>query len=104
MWYEKNCRRHLCDMHIHDWNPAFLSEFSPEDYVENLKIAGITEAMIYFQSHAGYCCYPTKTGKIHQAFVKKPDQMRRLADLCHKNGIAAVGDYSLNYDLYELEF
>lgn len=46
MWYEKNCR-HLCDMHIHDWNPAFLSEFSPEDYVENLKIAGITEAMIY---------------------------------------------------------
>lgn len=35
MWYKNNFRRHLCDMHIDDWDDAFLSEFSPDEYVEN---------------------------------------------------------------------
>ena len=39
MWFDKNYRRHLLDMHIDDWDERFLSEFSPKTYVENLKKA-----------------------------------------------------------------
>ena len=34
MFYSKLYRRHLLDMHINDWNPEFLSRFSPEVYVD----------------------------------------------------------------------
>ena len=45
MWYSNLYRRHLIDMHIDDWSPEFLSQFSPEAYVENLKTAQINYAM-----------------------------------------------------------
>ena len=32
-WYEHSYRRHLADMHIEDWDPEFLRDFSPETYV-----------------------------------------------------------------------
>ncbi len=101
MWYEKAYRRHLCDMHIADWDPRFLSEFDPEAYVENLKKARIQGAMIYLQSHAGLCYYPTKSGRMHRAFEGREDAVRRLTELCRKEGIAVIGYYSLNYNTEE---
>ena len=100
MWYENCFRRHLCDMHIHEWDDSFLSKFSPEEYVENLKKAKIQNAMIYFQSHIGLCYYPTKTGKIHNAFVGREDAMHRLVELCHEAGISVTGYYSLIYNTW----
>ena len=64
-WYSKAYRRHLCDMHIDDWNAEFLSKFDPKTYVENLKLAKIKSAMIYLQSHVGLCYWPTASGKMH---------------------------------------
>jgi len=98
MWYTNNYRRHLCDMHIDDWNEIFLSEFSPEEYLKNLKKAKIQNAMLYFQSHVGLCHYPTKTGKMHKGFRGKEDAMQRLAKLCRKNGITVTGYYSLIFN------
>jgi len=93
-WY-KNCyRRHLLDMHVEDWDEKFLSEFSPEDYVDNLRRAKIQAAMIYLQSHVGLCNFPTKSGREHKAFVNG-DKISRLIGLCRKNGIKVVGYYSL---------
>ena len=69
MWYQNRFRRHLCDMHIDDWSEEFLSEFSPEEYVENLKLANIDSAMIPLQTHTGLCYFPTAVGKMHNAFV-----------------------------------
>lgn len=100
-WYENNYRRHLADMHIDDWDESFLSEFSPEVYVENLKIAKVTNAMIYLQSHAGLCYFPTATGVMHSALKGKEDTVKRLIDLCHENGIAVSGYYSLIYNTRE---
>ena len=79
-WYENNYRRHLCDMHIADWDESFLSKFSAENYYENLKRAKVSCAMIYYQSHAGLCHYPTKVGKMHNAFIGKEDEMKKLTD------------------------
>ncbi len=98
MWYKSSYRRHLCDMHIDDWDQSFLCEFSPDEYLSNLKRAKIQSAMLYFQSHVGLCYYPTKTGKIHNAFKSSPDKMRILADKCRENGISVVGYYSLIYN------
>lgn len=98
MWYTNSYRRHLCDMHIDDWNEIFLSEFSPEEYFENLKKANIQNAMLYFQSHVGLCYYPTKVGKMHNGFRGKEDAMQRLAKMCRKNGITVTGYYSLIFN------
>ena len=101
MWYSNAYRRHLCDMHIDDWDDSFLSKFSPEAYVENLKTAKIQNAMLYFQSHVGLCYYPTKVGVLHRAFLGREDMMKRTEQLCHENGIAVTGYYSLNYNTAE---
>ena len=98
MWYEKSYRRHLCDMHIEDWDDAFLSEFSPQAYYENLVRAKIQNAMIYFQSHVGYCYFPTKTGYMHKAFNGKEDSIKHLVHLCRRGGISVTGYYSLIYN------
>lgn len=88
-------------MHIDDSDERFLSEFSPENYVEALKTAHINDAMIYLQAHTGLCYYPTKMGVMHRAFVGKEDMMRRTVDLCHENGIKVMGYYSLVYNTAE---
>ena len=98
MWYKHAARRHLCDMHIDDWDSAFLSKLSPEEYVGNLKTAKIQNAMLYFQSHVGLCYYPTKSGKMHSGFAGKEDTMRKISELCHQNGISVTGYYSLIYN------
>ena len=100
MWYEGNYRRHLCDMHIDDWDSAFLSEFSAEEYFKNLKKAKIKNAMIYFQSHVGLCYFPTKSGKMHNALVGREDMIKKLVDMCRADGIAVTGYYSLIYNNY----
>lgn len=100
MWYQNAIRRHLCDMHIDDWDPTFLSEFDSETYVQNLKTARIQSAMLYFQSHVGLCYYPTKSGKLHNGFVGREDAMRRLVKRCHEEGIAVTGYYSLIYNTW----
>ena len=100
-WYQNSFRRNLVDMHIEDWDERFLSEFSPEDYVANLKRAHIKSAMLYFHSHVGYSYYPTKSGKMHGGFAGKEDAMRRLVDLCHANGMDVIGYYSLIFNTYE---
>ncbi|MBO5106597.1 MAG: alpha-L-fucosidase [Clostridia bacterium] len=104
MWYKNSYRRHLMDMHINDWGEdIFLRDFDPEVYCDNLKAANIKSAMIYLQSHVGFCHYPTKVGHTHPAFLEKPDAMKRLTDLCHQNNIDVTAYYSINYNNIEAE-
>lgn len=101
MWYSNRYRRHLCDMHIEDHDDRFLAQFSPEDYVENLKRAHIDVAMLYLQAHTGLCYYPTQVGVMHRGFRGREDMMRRTAQLCHENDIKVVGYYSIIYNTRE---
>lgn len=102
-WYQTHFRRTLLDMHIEDWDDAFLSKYDPEHYFEQLKKAHIDAAMIYVQSHVGLCYWPTKTGVMHKAFVGKEDQVKRLFDLCNTNGIKTILYYSEIYNNREFE-
>lgn len=101
MWYSDAFRRHLCDMHIDDWNESFLRDFSPREYVDNLKTARINNAMVYLQSHVGLCYFPTKTGVMHRALIGREHLMRDVVDLCHAEGIRVTGYYSINYNTRE---
>ncbi len=98
MWFKQSYRRHLCDMHIEDWNERFLSEFDPEVYFQNLKRAHVDAAMIYLQSHVGICNFPTREGRMHRAFVGREGTMAELIGKCHANDIRVVGYYSLTHD------
>ena len=96
-WYSDKFRRHLLDMHINDDRDEYMSEFSPENYLKMLKLGNIQVAMIYLQSHVGLCNWPTKSGRTHNFFQKKPDEIKRLIDMCRADGISVVGYYSLNF-------
>ena len=97
-WYSDKYRRHLLDMHISDSRDEYLSEFSPESYYNMLKTAKVQVAMIYLQSHVGLCNWPTKTGRPHNHFLEKPDDIKKLIDMCRADGINVVGYYSLDYN------
>ena len=102
MWFENSYRRHLLDMHVNaDDRHGFLSCFDPDTYLENLLRANVDAAMIYLQSHVGYCYFPTKTGHIHPAFADRPDAMKKLFDGCRAHGIRTVAYYSLIYNRVE---
>ena len=112
-WYARSYRRLLVDMHIADprddldwrgddrYDDEFLSCFSPQTYVENMRRAHIDAAMIYTQSHAGHCYFPTKVGHMHSALRGREDMMRETVRLCHEAGMHAVGYYSLVFNTYE---
>lgn len=100
-WYTDCYRRHLADMHIDDWNDQFLSEFSPEVYFKSLCRAKIESPMIYVQSHAGHCYFPTKTGHLHRAFKDHPHSIKQLVTMCKNAGMHPVLYYSLIYNTYE---
>ena len=102
MWHENSFRRHLIDMHINaDADGEFLKYFDPEDYVNDLRRAGVKSAMIYLQSHVGYCYFPTRVGRIHPAFASRPDAMKKLFGSCRREGIDTVAYYSLIFNTLE---
>ncbi|MGB9683288.1 MAG: alpha-L-fucosidase, partial [bacterium] len=101
-WFSRDYRRNLVDMHIEDWDERFLSQFDSKRYVELLKIAKVTTAMIYANSHVGYCYWPTKTGYMHRG-IKGKDILGEMIDLCHKEGINVVIYYSLIFNNWAYE-
>src|SRR6516165_3094312 len=52
-WYTSAYRRAVIDMHIPDWNDAFLSQFDPERYVAMLVQAKAQSIVAYAMSHTG---------------------------------------------------
>jgi alpha-L-fucosidase len=96
-WFERDFRRNLVDMHIEDWDEGFLSQLEPENYVELLKRANVSTAMIYANSHIGHCYWRTKKGHMHRG-IKGRDIMGELIELCHREGMNVVIYYSLIYN------
>lgn len=66
MWFEKNYRRNLMDMHIDDSDPESLSKIDIDEYVEALKSAGVQAAMVKGRPHTGLAYYPTNYGRMHR--------------------------------------
>ena len=88
-WYKENLARLLVDMHIPDWDDAFLSEFSAEKYAEMMKLAGIDAAEIYGSSCLGLSTWPTKVGYPHRIAGPKDLLGNTMAE-CRKAGTDTV--------------
>lgn len=95
-WYKNAWRRNVVDTHIEDWNPEFMSQFDPVEYVKRLRDAEVDSAVVYAQSHTGHCNYPTKVGHMHGG-LKGRDVFGQVVEECHKHGIKVVAYYSLIY-------
>ncbi|MBO5277486.1 MAG: beta-galactosidase trimerization domain-containing protein [Clostridia bacterium] len=102
-WYKGIYRRQLTDMHIHDEDDRFLSEFSADEYYENLVRANIQSPMIYLQSHTGLCNYPTETARTHKRFLNGENQIKKLIKKCKDGGMKVVGYYSLIFNNWAAE-
>jgi hypothetical protein len=89
----KKYRRFLLDMHIPDWDEAFLSSYEPADSVAAWAGSGVESTMLYCLSHAGLAYWPTKVGIAHAA-MKGRDFVGEALKACRKHGIEAFAYYS----------
>ncbi len=89
-WYKKSNFRNLVDMHITNIDDQLLSEFDPEVYAENMKIAGFDSAYVYGSNCQGLCFFPSKTGYLHQE-TEKRDLFGEVINALQKRGIRPLG-------------
>jgi hypothetical protein len=96
-WYTTAYRRAVIDMHIPDWDDAFLSRLDVDQYVAMLVKARAQSIVAYAMSHVGLFNYPTKVGRQH-GNLKGRNIVREVIDGCHAKGIAVVLYNSLIFD------
>jgi hypothetical protein len=96
-WYSTAYRRAVIDMHIPDWDDAFLSRLDVGQYVAMLVKARAQSIVAYAMSHVGLFNYPTKVGRQHRN-LKNRNVVREIIDGCRAHGIAVVLYNSLIFD------
>ncbi len=84
-WYPHAYRRAVVDMHIPDWDEAFLAKFDAKRYARALVEAKAQLIVAYAQSHVGLFNYPTKVGKQHGGW-KGRDGFGAILEACRGRG------------------
>jgi hypothetical protein len=95
--YRDSKRRLLVDMHIPDWDDAFLGAYSPDTLVDAAVASGADGVMVYFQSHVGLCYWPTTTGTRHRRMHDRDWAGEAVAGL-NAAGLATCAYYSVNFN------
>ena len=102
MWTKDNYRRIFLDMHLADWNDAFLSRLDPKHNVEIIKAAGAQNIVVKAKPHTGLCYWPASIGRMHRG-LKGRDYVGEMIDLCHENQISVIVYYSEVFDNWAYE-
>src|SRR5579872_282082 len=100
--YQQGYRRMLLDMHIPDWDSAFLTKYDPTAMAALYERARLTSAMLYCKSHAGLCYWPTKHGKMHEGIGGRDIVGAMVRELRARN-IAPCAYYSIVFDNWAVE-
>ncbi len=100
--YQQGLRRMLVDMHIPDWDPAFLSKYDPAAMADRFEQARLDAVMIYCKSHAGLCYWPAKAGRMH-AGLHGRDVVGELVRHLRARNIAVCAYYSIVFDNWAVE-
>ena len=95
--YQQGYRRMLLDMHVPDWDPAFLSRFDPARLADLYRRTHVTSVMLYCKSHAGLCNWPASVGGVHAAWRGR-DIVGDLVDGLRARGIATCAYHSVVFD------
>lgn len=101
-WFEQAWRRAVVDMHIPDWDPAFLSEFDPDAFVSAVVRSRAQSLVLYAQSHTGLFNYPTRVGEQHGA-LRGRDLVAEVSDRCREKGIHVVIYTSVIHDRWAFD-
>jgi hypothetical protein len=96
-WYSSAYRRAVIDMHIPDWDDAFLTQFDADRYVAMLARARAQSIVAYAMSHVGLFNYPSQVGRQHKN-LKGRNIVAEILERCHARGIAVVLYNSLIFD------
>lgn len=102
-WPDEVYRRFSVDIHVPDWDPALLSQFDGEQFVETLASGGVQSHLQYTNSHVGLCLWKTQVGKRHAA-MKDRDFFGEVVSACRKRGIHPLAYFSLMHDNWAFEF
>ncbi len=100
--YQQGYRRMLVDMHIPDWDPAFLSKYDPAAMAALFERAHLTSVMLYCKSHVGLCYWPTRHGKMHEG-IRGRDVVGDLVKELRARDIAPCAYYSIVFDNWAVE-
>ena len=93
-WYKTSWWRNLVDMHINDWNPEFMSRFSPETYADNMKTAKLDTSELYTGNCLGICYFPTEVGHMHNGLKGRDITGPTLAAL-KQRGLRTVAYFNM---------
>lgn len=96
-WIKNTYRRFSVDIHVPDWDPALLSKFEPEKYVECIAKGGFKSLLHYTNSHAGLCLYKTKIGQMHKNMGDR-DFFGEVVAACRKHDIHPLAYFSVGHD------
>ena len=95
-WHEKIYSRMLIDNHITDCDASYMKKFSPDNYVDMIKTAGVNSSMVYACDHNGNCYYPTKIGHVH-AGVGDRDIFGETVKKLRASGVIPIAYYTILY-------
>lgn len=98
-WYTRAYRRMLVDMHIADWDEAFLADYDPRVLADCYEQARLASVMFYCQSHVGLCYWPTRSGEMHANLHGRDIVAEMLAEL-RRRDIAACAYYSVIFNIW----
>ncbi|WP_275756246.1 alpha-L-fucosidase [Salinibacterium metalliresistens] len=92
----------LLDMHIPDWDPAFLSEYDPASLADQYARAGVAAVLVYGKSHLGLNSWPAPVGSVHRA-ARDRDLVAEMLSALRDRDIAAGLYHTTVFDNWAIE-
>lgn len=100
--YVRSRRRLLLDMHIPDWDPGMLADYSPSGLADLYSAAGADAALVYCKSHMGLSYWPTPVGGVHAA-ARERDLVGEVVHELRRRSIAVAAYHSVIFDNWAAE-
>jgi len=94
--------RYLVDMHVPDWDPQMMAVYDADRHVRLVKQTGARALMIYANSHAGHCLWPTQVGVRHRSMGGR-DFFGETVTACRRYGLVPRGYFSVFFDALSYE-
>ena len=101
-WFQRGYRRSTVDMHIPDWDPAFLSRFDTAEYVDIVARAGFQQLMPYTNSCVGLALWKTKVGQMH-ANLHGRDMFGEIVAESRRRGLHTAAYFIVTRDNWAAE-
>ena len=100
--YHKTYRRMLLDMHIPDWDAAFLADYEPERLADLYSSNNVSAVLFYCKSCMGLNYWASPIGGVHRA-AKNRDLVGEMLAALRERGIATAAYTTVILDNWATE-